>query len=60
MCSKFGQGYVLKPQDPATNRTEEETEALISFINENVVGREETFIGPFGRRKGRIYEYIYL
>jgi signal recognition particle GTPase len=26
---------------------------LVKFIDENIVGRNATFLGPFGRRKGK-------
>lgn len=30
----------------------EDTHKLIKYIDDNVIGKNVTFIGPFGRRKG--------
>lgn len=58
LFAELSQGYVLKPQDPATGRCEQETEQLIQFVDENIIGKDHTFIGPFGRRKVVFCDYI--
>jgi len=37
----------------AQNRKSEDTATLIKYIDENVIGKNTTFCGPFGRRKGK-------
>ena len=29
----------------------ESTAKLVSFVNENTIGEDDTFVGPFGERK---------
>ncbi len=31
---------------------------IVRYIDENVVGRNGTFLGPFGRRKGKLFCWI--
>ena len=39
----------------------EDAGKLLRYIDDNVVGRNGTFLGPFGRRKGScIYLYLYF
>lgn len=33
---------------------------LIKYIDDNIVGRNVTFLGPFGRRKGELTNYFFI
>lgn len=41
---------VIRKVDP---KKSEELNKLLKLIDENVIGKDVTFYGPFGRRKGR-------
>ncbi|KAK7793284.1 hypothetical protein R5R35_006781 [Gryllus longicercus] len=43
---------VSKVRPSHTPKKTEETSKLIKYIDENVIGRNHTFTGPYGRRKG--------
>ncbi|CAA9994856.1 unnamed protein product [Nesidiocoris tenuis] len=42
--------------EPPTSAQEEkkvsEKEKLVRYIDDNLIGKDQTFVGPFGRRKG--------
>lgn len=37
---------------PAAIKVNDDSEKLVKYINDNVVGRNSTFLGPYGKRKG--------
>lgn len=37
---------------PTAIKVNDESEKLVKYINDNVVGRNSTFLGPYGKRKG--------
>lgn len=45
--------YALKSAKyRSTNLKKEETAKLVKYVDENVIGKQTTFAGPYGRRKG--------
>lgn len=38
----------------------EDTAKLIRYIDENVIGKDTTFCGPFGRRRGKHQLHVFI
>lgn len=54
----FAQDFALENREDKHASTEEETEKLVRYIDDNIIGKEQTFAGPFGRRKVVYCDYI--
>ena len=52
--SQFGQKNVsLRPVKSIAVKKGEDSTKLLKYIDDNVIGKNGTFLGPFGRRKGQ-------
>lgn len=45
---------VSKNKFSGTSRKREDIVKLIKYIDDNVIGKNTTFSGPYGRRKGKM------
>ena len=52
---KFHGDFPKQQEKPATTE-----EAILTFINGNIIGKDLTFEGPFGTRKGIIVMLILI
>lgn len=48
----------LKPRLTSLSKKHEDVSKLIRYVDDNIVGKNNAFYGPFGRRKGTSYNYI--
>lgn len=42
----------LKPRPTSLSKKHEDVSKLIRYVDDNIVGKNNAFYGPFGRRKG--------
>lgn len=57
--SSFTRGTLRTPAATAI-KVNEESEKLVKYINDNIVGRNSTFLGPYGKRKGKKKKSIHI
>lgn len=51
----FPEDYPLrsKPRPTSLTKKHEDVSKLIRYIDDNIIGKNNAFYGPFGRRKGK-------
>lgn len=49
-------GQAPRPAKSIAAKKGEDTTKLLKYIDDNVIGKNGTFFGPFGRRKGTYFE----
>lgn len=58
----FSEDYFrLAKQKNNTNtalKKSEDVTKLLKYIDDNVIGKNNAFLGPFGRRKGRDFNFL--
>ena len=53
-------GQPPRPVKSIAARKGEDTTKLLKYIDDSVIGKNGTFFGPFGRRKGRCLCFIFF
>lgn len=53
----------LKPRPTTLSKKQEDVTKLVRYIDDNIIGKNNAFYGPFGRRKGKLLcknNYLFL
>lgn len=49
-----------KNRSSTATRKNEDIAKLVKYIDESIIGKNSTFQGPFGRRKGKLQNEIFI